>query len=166
MVSWIPKHRCICRQCVLSASMRLCEESVICKVASIDSLNSKQVSLWIFTSGRLNLFFFIFDWNPVIHFLVTILVVFSWWSTVILSGFVYSFTLAGSNVNSLFDFLVSNQCKQLFLFCDQLVSSINGLRIVCLCRTAFWLSVFWVRGIQEFKFAYKFNHPLKIDNIN
>ena len=30
----------------------------------------------------------------------------------------------------------------------------------------FWLSVFWVRGIQEFRFAYKFNHPLKIDNIN
>ena len=76
------------------------------------------------------------------------------------------FTLAGSNVYSLFDFLVSKQCKQLFLFCDKLVSSINGLRIVCLSRTAFWLSVFWVRGIQEFRFAYKFNHPLKIDNIN
>ena len=108
----------------------------------------------------------IFDWNPVIHFLVTILVVFSWWLTVIISGFVFSFTLAGSNVYSLFDFLVSKQCKQLFLFCDKLVSSINGLRIVCLSRTAFWLSVFWVRGIQEFRFAYKFNHPLKIDNIN
>ena len=57
--------------------------------------------------------FFNFDWNPVIHFLVKILVVFSWWLTVILSGFVYSFPLAGSNVYSLFDFLVSKQCKQL-----------------------------------------------------
>ena len=38
----------------LSAGMRLCEESVICKAASIYSLNSKQVSLWIFTSGQLN----------------------------------------------------------------------------------------------------------------
>ena len=57
----------------LSAGMRLCEESVICKVASIYSLNSKQVSLWIFTSGQLNFFSFLFfDWNPVIHFLVTI----------------------------------------------------------------------------------------------
>ena len=35
---------------VLSAGMRLCEESVICKVASTYSLNSKQVSLWIFNS--------------------------------------------------------------------------------------------------------------------
>ena len=30
-----------------------------------------------------------------------------------------------------------------------LVSSINGLRIVFLSGTAFWLSVFWVRGIQD-----------------
>ena len=96
----------------LSAGMRLCEESVICKVASIYSLNSKQVSLWIFTIKRKVKFcsFLFFDWNPVIHFLVRILVVFSWWLTVILSGFVYSFTLAGSNVCSLFDFLVSKQC--------------------------------------------------------
>ena len=32
------------------------EESVICKVASIYSLNSEQVSLWSFTSGQLNFF--------------------------------------------------------------------------------------------------------------
>ena len=51
---------------------------MICKVASIYSLNSAQVSLWIFTSGQLNfLFFLYFDSNPVIHFFVTILAVFS-----------------------------------------------------------------------------------------
>ena len=50
---------------------------MICKVASIYSLNSKQVSLWIFTSGQLNFALFLyFDRNPVILFLVTILVVF------------------------------------------------------------------------------------------
>ena len=38
--------------------MRLCEESVICKVASIYSLNSKQVSFWIFASGQLNFVLF------------------------------------------------------------------------------------------------------------
>ena len=36
------------------------------------------------------LIFLYFGWNPVIHFLVTILVVLSWWLTVIISGFVYS----------------------------------------------------------------------------
>ena len=92
--------------------------------------------------------FLYFDWNPVIHFVVAILVVFSWRLTVIISGFVYSFTLAGVSCRSrasltikriqfVWFFLVSKQCKQLFLFCDQLVSSINGLRIVCLSRTAF-----------------------------
>ena len=166
MVSWIPKHRCICRQCVLSASMRLCEESVICKVASIDSLNSKQVSFWIFTSGRLNFVLF-YIWlkscNPFPRndFSCVFLMIdsyFKWFCLFIYFGRIKRLQFVW--------FLVSKQCKQLFLFCDSLVSSINALRIVCLSRTAFWLSVLWVRGIQEFRFAYKFNHPLKIHNIN
>ncbi len=33
MVSWIPKHMCICQKYVVSADTRLCEESVECKVA-------------------------------------------------------------------------------------------------------------------------------------
>ena len=33
-------------------------QSVVCKLASIYSLNSKQVSLWIFTSGQLNFVLF------------------------------------------------------------------------------------------------------------
>ena len=42
----------VCRQCVLSAGTRLCDESVICKVASLKALNSKQVLLWIFDLKR------------------------------------------------------------------------------------------------------------------
>ena len=65
----------------------------------------------------------------------------------IIRGFVYSFTLAGSNVYSLFDWLVSKQCKQLFFFsCDQLFSSINGLRIVCLSRSTFLVVSFLGAG--------------------
>ena len=69
--------------------------------------------------------FLFFDWNPVIHFLVTILVVFSWWLTVILSGFVYSFALAGSKVYSLFDFLAIFLC----------LSRVNS----CFCFAISWL---------------------------
>ena len=35
-------------------------KDLICKLASIYSLNSKQVSLWIFTSGQLNFVLFYF----------------------------------------------------------------------------------------------------------
>ena len=42
----------VCRQCALSAFMRLCDESVICKVPSLKALNSKQVLLWIFDLKR------------------------------------------------------------------------------------------------------------------
>ena len=46
---------CICQKRVVSAGTRSCEESVECKVASMNTLKSKQVSLWIFnSSGQFN----------------------------------------------------------------------------------------------------------------
>ena len=67
----------VCRQCVLSAFMRLCDESVICKVASLKALNSKQVLLWIFDLKRtVNFILFYFDLNLQIHFSETFLVCF------------------------------------------------------------------------------------------
>ena len=68
----------VCRQCVLSAGTRLCDESVICKVASLKALNSKQVLLWIFDLKQtVNLiFFFNFDSNLEIYFSETFLVCF------------------------------------------------------------------------------------------
>ena len=93
---------------------------MICKLASIYSLNSKQVSLWIFTSGQLNLFFLFFGWNPVIHFLVAI---FSCAFLMIDSHYKWFclFNLLWPHRTyrvCLIFFLVSKQCKQLFLSCD------------------------------------------------
>ena len=112
MVSWIPKHKCICRQCVLSASMRLSEESVICKVAVHIRWTVNKFIVDSYKRAVKFCSFLYFDWNPVIHFFVTISVVFSWWLTVILSGFVYSVTLARSNVYSLVFWCLSgvNNC--------------------------------------------------------
>ena len=47
-------------------------------------------------------------------------------------------------------FLVSKQRKQ--LFCDYLVSSINGLRIVCFSRTAFLVASFLGAGNSRITF--------------
>ena len=96
-----------CWQCVLSAGMRLCDKSVICKVASLKALNSKQVLLWIFDLKRtVNFILFYFDSNLEIYFSETFLVCFpdDCWNS--LSCFVYSFTLTVSDV---FRFSLSKQ---------------------------------------------------------
>ena len=49
---------------------------------------------------------------------------------------------------------MSKQCKQLFLFCDYLVSSINGLRIVCLSRTAFLVVSFLGAGNSRIIYTF------------
>lgn len=65
---------CVCRRCVLSAGTRLCDESVICKVASLKALNSKKVLLWIFNLKRTVNFIYIYfliwpkTWKPSMFF--------------------------------------------------------------------------------------------------
>ena len=97
-----------CWQCVLSAGMRLCDKSVICKVASLKALNSKQLLLWIFDLKRtVNFILFHFILTQILKSISeTFLVCFpdDCWNS--LSCFVYSFTLTVSDV---FRFSLSKQ---------------------------------------------------------
>ena len=138
----------VCQQCVLSAGTKLCDGSVICKVASLRSWTVNKFycgfSIW---SGQL-IEFFLFWLKSLNPLLWNVFSLFSRW---LLEQFVWVvlFTHLLWPYQTYSGFCCLSSENSCFLLRDYLFSSINGLRIVCLSYTSFWLSVFWVQVIQE-----------------